>query len=265
MVRWFGGALTALGVVACSGEEGPPPVFNDPPTAETGEAPIGPLRETRLRVGAFFRYDAATRVPGPWIDESSGDSTSAIQFIVGDDEYDGSNGTFCEVLVPIRGEGARQDLDLEDRQFWAADLVVDPEDIVTNCDEPEHERIWDFYDGRLVEFLTTNRDGSPPTWGVVVEEPSATAVDWASSSGIEVERIIGGEVRVSNQWVGSRVDAIVTIGFETDASGTLIVDETGDNVPILLTEIRTGPIDIQDGYYRMIGYQYQVVTASVVP
>lgn len=265
MVRWFVAGLGAFGLVACEGDDGPPPVFNTQPTFDTGEQPLGPLGETRLRVGAFFRYDDETRVPGPWFDESTGASTSAIQFIVGDDEYNGLDGLWCQVLVPISGEGAQLRIDLDDNQFWGANLQVDPADITTNCTEPEYQRIWDFYNGELIEFLTTNRDGSAPEWAVIIEDPGSAAVEWGVSSGFEKERIIGGEIRLSDRWLLGRVNAILTIGFRTDDSGVLVIDGTGDNVPILLSDVNVPFNSVVEGYYRMIGYQFQVISTAVAP
>ncbi|MEN0068216.1 MAG: hypothetical protein AAGA48_39200 [Myxococcota bacterium] len=252
-----------LGLLGCAEEEGPPPVFRNPTATfgDSGMEPLPPLRETRLRVNAVFRVDEDTGLPGPWLNESSGDSTSAIQFIVGDDEYDGLNGNSCEVLVPIRGIGAQRLPYLDEDEFWGASLLVDLDQVITNCENPEYSRIWEFYSGSLVEFLTTNRDGSEVDWAILVERPSANAVGWATSSSIEEERIIGGEVRLSDRWTFSRVEAIATIAFEAEPDGTLVVDAGGDNIPILLADVPQAD-GVKNGVYRFIGYQYQVVSSG---
>jgi len=262
--------LLFVAVAGCGPGSEVPPVF----VTDTGEAmdtggPPGPLEETRLRVGAVFRVDAATGLPGPWLDESSGARTSAIEIIVGDDQYNGSSGTWCVVSVPISAEGAtrrehrppefRQPGDLQEGQFWGVDLVVDQNDISTNCDQPRFERIWDFYGGELVEYVTLNLDGSPASWAIILERPTSDAVGWLTGGGnnIEETEVIGGEIQLSNRWPSSRINAIATLGERTDPDGVLLIDEKGENQPIPLLELYGGA---PEGRYRLIGYQYYQVT-----
>jgi len=242
----------------------PPVILQDtgPETVDSGGGTVElPLGETRLRVMASFRYEASTGLPGPWLDESTGDSTSAILFIVGDDQFDGANGTFCVVNVPISPVGARL-VDLDYDQFWGVTLQVDDKAVTTNCEELQYQRIWDFYAGELVEYLTTNRDGSPVEWAVIVEEPSASAVTWVTGGGslIPAEQVIGGEIRLSDRaWPQKKVDAIATLAYETDSEGTLLTDKKGENIPILLADVFQNP-GIKEGQYRFLGYQFVQVT-----
>jgi len=250
-------------------DDAPPVMVEDTaetPTSESGVTGPTSLGETRLRVGAIFRYEAATGLPGPWLDESDGDSTSAIEFIVGDDLYDGTNGTFCVVNVPISSEGARLITELEDDQFWGVTLEIDDKAITTNCQEPQYQRIWDFYGGNLIEFITTNRDGSEPDWGIIVETPSANAINWLTGSGSSIEEahVIGGEIRLSDRWSLSRVNAIAALAFETDDKGVVSMNKKGEGIPIPLEDVDQNP-GIAEGVYDFIGYQYIVITNGSNP
>ncbi len=248
-----------LPLLGCSGEALLPVIVD---TSDTGEA-LGPLRESRVRVFATFRYDAATGLPGPWLNESSGQSTSAIDFVVADDRYDGVNGTWCHVYVPISAEGATAVSDLGPDVFWGVTLDVDPARVTTNCDEPEYARINDFYRGEVVEFLTTNRDGSPVEFGVFVGSPSPDAVAWLAGGGPQVEEqdVIGGGVRLSDKWAYGRVDSIAALAHETDENGLLVIDEEGSNQSIPLSEVFVDP-GIREAVYELRGYRYMPFVRS---
>ncbi|MEM6926212.1 MAG: hypothetical protein AAF602_04750 [Myxococcota bacterium] len=247
-------------LLGCADSDDMIPVFVDV-TGDTGAAE-GPLPESRVRVLARFRHDARTGLPGLWFDESSGSSTSAIDFIVADDVYNGVTGLSCRVLVPISPVGATRIGGLASGQYWGVSLQFDPEGVTTNCDEPEYQRIWDFYGGRVTEFLTTDRDGSPAEFGLIIEEPSPSAVAWLTGAGqILPEEVIGGTIRVSDRWSFGTVTAVATRAFQTDENGTLVVDQEGANLPILLEDVAEGS-GITEGLYDLIGFQFVVFRAA---
>ncbi|MEM6928886.1 MAG: hypothetical protein AAF602_18245, partial [Myxococcota bacterium] len=237
--------LLAFVLLACSDGEGPPPVFVDETGSSTGDTGMQPpMTESRVRVRASFRYDPTTGGPGVWLDESSGSSLSAIEILVGDDVYDGVNGQLCRVVIPILpGSATPVPPDtLNFRQYWALDIESDPALATTNCDQPEFQRIWDFYEGKVVEFMTTNRNGNPARYSLLLEPPSPTAVDWLSGGGspIEADQVIGGDVGVTNRWPNglNRATSIAVYGYRSDPAGRLLVDAEGENVAVSLLEVQ---------------------------
>ncbi|MEO0600861.1 MAG: hypothetical protein AAF211_05460 [Myxococcota bacterium] len=256
--------LLAFVLLACSDGEGPPPVFVDDTGSSTGETGTRPpMTESRVRVFAGFRYDATTGLPGIWLDQSSGSSFSAIEILVGDDEYDGVNGQLCRVVIPIApGEGTpRPAEDLNFRQYWAIDLTSDPALATTNCDQPEFQRIWDFYEGNVVEFMTTNRNGSPARYSFLLEPPSPTAIEWLSGlPSVEAEQVLGADVGVTNRWPNnmSRATSVAAVGYRVDPVGQLLVDSEGENVPVSLLEVQVSS-SLPDAVYIFRSYRISVI------
>lgn len=250
MRRWM---VLLVAMVGCKADVAAAPIV------EPDDTGLGPLLESRVRVFATFRYDAATGLPGPWLDESSGQSTSAIDIVVADDEYDGLNGTYCRVLVPIGAREATPIGNLQDHQYWGVTLEVAPERVSTNCDEPGFERIWDFYDGQVVDFLATNRDGSPARFGVIVQEPTSEAVNWLAGAGpqIEADNVIGGAILLSDWWSAARVETIAGLAYQTDENGIVARDAEGSRRPISRAEVPQ-PTGIEEGRYDLSGYRFVV-------
>ncbi len=248
--------LTIL-LLAC-GDEAPPPFFGvdtgGPSATDTGAR--GPMSQSRIRVRATFRYDEATGLPGLWLDESLGSSRSAIEFLVGDEDFDGANGQFCRVYVPILPEASVPfgPDELGSQQYWGASLIVDPASASTNCDEPEYQRIWDFYGGRVTEWLVTDLDGSVADYALVLEAPLPDEIDWlaGSLSTIDETEVFGAQIRLTNRWPNSRAPA-AAYGLRVDETGLLLVNDEGANVPIPSPGLAEAG-GIEDGVYIFLGY-----------
>ncbi|MEN0061414.1 MAG: hypothetical protein AAGA48_04640 [Myxococcota bacterium] len=252
--------MSLTGCFLLGGGDDPDPTMTTEETDEPTDSGTGPvfergISESRVQIVAGFRYNAATGLPGPWFDDGD-EGLSAIQIVVGDDQYNGVQGSACLVIVPIVPDGARLITDLEEDQFWGVTLEVDTKNVTTSCDQPGFEPIWDFYDGEVVEFMTTNRDGSPAEFAVIVEEPIGGTFDWLDAAGVEYEEaeVIGGVVQLSDRWPGANVNAIATFASRTDADGNVVVDDENLAVPILLNEVFQNP-GIADGFYSFLGYE----------
>ena len=109
-------SLTGCFLFGNDGSDSPLMFGDDDPTesgTDPGPPPDTTMRESRTQILAAFRYDAATGLPGAWTDADGDEGISAIQVVVGDDQYTGASGTACGVLIPISPDGARLITDLE--------------------------------------------------------------------------------------------------------------------------------------------------------
>ncbi|MEM6926744.1 MAG: hypothetical protein AAF602_07460 [Myxococcota bacterium] len=193
-----------LAVFACSpGPETPVPEAVEPPTmVPDAEAPTSLLPESNVRLRAEFHIDETTGLPGSWTDEDGETRPAELEIIVGDDTYNGVDGTFCRVLVPLDPRRTTLRGGLETGQLWGVDFTAERSAITTDCDEPAFEPISRFYDDDVVGFMTTNQDGSPVTWSIVLEAPSSTDIAWLEGPWLDGDAVIGGQM-----WLSDRVSA----------------------------------------------------------
>ncbi len=225
----------------------------DPTDSATAPTVEQPMQFSAVQVVAVFRYDGG--LPGPW-SEDGNEGISAIEIVVGDDQYTGASGTACVVQIPISPDGARLVTDLEPTQFWGVQLSVSPEQVTTNCQDPQFQEIWDFYDGQVVEFVTTNRDGTPAEFGLIVQEPIGDTFSWIAQQRIDIDEevVLGGIVRLSDRWPLSRTNQIFALAVEVDEDGNLIRDSEGDNVPVPLEDVFVNP-GIANARYSFLGHE----------
>ncbi|MEO0603317.1 MAG: hypothetical protein AAF211_17895, partial [Myxococcota bacterium] len=157
-------------------------------------------------------------------------------------------------------EGARLITELEGSQFWGVTLDIDPADAVTDCAEPQFERISEFYGGEVIEFLTTNRDGTPAEFGIIVEEPRPDAFTWVNSQfNVPSEEVLGGIIQLSDRWAQAEINAVAAFGVETDGDGQIVLDADDEATPITIDTVFANP-GILEGVYNFFGYEITLFT-----
>ncbi|MEO0600957.1 MAG: hypothetical protein AAF211_05945 [Myxococcota bacterium] len=228
------------------------------PEAQTPTSTAPLLPESRVRLVAGFHIDEATGLPGSWTDEDGETRPAEVELLVGDDEYDAVNGTFCRVRVPIDPQRTTLRASLESDQLWGVDFSADRSSITTDCDEPGFEAISHFYDDDVIGFVNTNQDGSSVVWSIVVEEPSSTAVDWLEGPSISGNAVLGGEMGLSDRLSGGWSPSFAGFALETDDEATVTVDADGELTFVPLDDLAAGP-GIRQGAYRLIGYRFTTV------